>query len=104
MCKLLDSMMHVIGYNDHPDGNAYKAEEHEVEIGYTFTTALDVLTRCDNVCIIDNEHYTERAIADFMSIAPFAICMSLGQYAKPTQHPKFCYADTDSAHLNVNKL
>ena len=81
---ILDTMMYVIGYNDHPDGNAYKAEEHLVEIGYAFTTALNVLTRCDNVCIVDTEHYELRTHGDFMATAPYAICMSLGQFAKPT--------------------
>lgn len=85
MRKPLDSMMYVIGYNDHEDGNAYKAEEMEVDLAYVFTTALTLLTRCDNVCIIDTEHHEELDTNDFMKTAPFAICMSLGQYAKPTE-------------------
>lgn len=81
----LDTMMYVIGFTDHPDGNAYKAEEHLVELPYAFTTAIDVLSRCDNVCITDEEHHTENLTVDFLSCAPFSINMSVGQYAKPTK-------------------
>lgn len=81
----LDTMMWVIGYNDHPDGNAYKSEEHEVELPYVFTTAIEVLSRCDNVCITDNEHHEELNTGDFLACAPFSINMSVGQYAKPTK-------------------
>ena len=81
----LDTTMYVIGFNDHPDGNAYKAEEHEVEIGYVFTVAIDVLSRCDNVAITDYEHFSQLA-GDFLAYAPFSINMSVGQYAKPTPH------------------
>lgn len=81
----LDSMMYVIGFTDHPNGNAYKAEEHLVELPYVFTTAIDVLSRCDNVCITDEEHHTENLTVDFLACAPFSINMSVGQYAKPTK-------------------
>ena len=82
----LDTMMWVIGFNDYPDGDAYRAEEHEVELPYVFTTALDVLTRCDQVCITDNEHHMEHTCANFIDCAPFSINISLGQYAKPTKN------------------
>lgn len=82
----LDSMMYVLGYNDHADGNTYFSEEHLVEMPYTFTTAIDTLSRCDNVLITDTEHY-EELDHDFYTLAPYSITMGLGIYAKPTMNP-----------------
>lgn len=80
----LDSMMHVLAYDDHADGNTYLAHETLVELPYVFTTALALLAQHDNVCITDPASYDEHT-HDFYTIAPYSINMSLGLYAKPTE-------------------
>lgn len=79
-----DDYVYVLGYNDHADGNSYFAEEHVVELPYAFTSAINVLSRCDNVVIIDSETYDTVEHHDFYSIAPYGINMACGIYAKPT--------------------
>lgn len=76
--------VYVLGYTDHADGNSYFAEEHLVELPYAFTTAITVLSRCDNVVIVDDEAYDTVDHYDFYTIAPYGINMGLGIYAKPT--------------------
>ena len=76
--------VYVLGYNDHADGNRYFAEEHLVELPYAFTTAINVLSRCDNVVIIDNETYDSVEHHDFYTVAPHGINMACGIYAKPS--------------------
>ena len=76
--------VYVLGYIDHADGNSYFAEEHQVELPYAFTTAIKVLTRCDNVVIIDDVAYDTVEHHDFYSVAPYGINMACGIYANPT--------------------
>lgn len=80
--------VYVLGYKDHADGNSYFAEEHQVEMPYAFTTAISVLSRCDNVVIVDDEAYDNTEHHDFYSIAPYGINMGLGIYAKPAVKPQ----------------
>lgn len=80
----IDTMMHVLAYDDHADGNTYLAEEHLVELPYAFTVAIDLLTRHDNVLIVDTEAYEDNS-HDYFALAPYAITMGLGIYAKPSK-------------------
>ena len=82
--EMIDSMMHVLAYDDHADGNTYLAEEHLVELGYTFTVALDLLTRHDNILIVDSEAYDDNK-HDYFALAPYSITMGAGVYAKPVK-------------------
>lgn len=77
-------MMHVLAYDDHADGNTYLAEEHLVELPYVFTVAIDLLTRHDNVLIVDIEDYDD-TYHDYYNLAPYAITMGIGIYAKPSK-------------------
>ena len=81
---MIDSMMHILAYDDHADGNTYLAEEHLVELPYAFTVAIDLLTRHDNVLITDTEPYEDNN-HDYYSLAPYSITMGLGVYAKPSK-------------------
>lgn len=81
---MIDTMMYILAYDDHADGNTYLAEGHLVELGYTFTVALDLLTRHDNVLITDTESYDEH-LHDYYSLAPYSITMGVGIYAKPVK-------------------
>jgi hypothetical protein len=81
---MIDTMMYILAYDDHADGNTYLAEEHLVELGYTFTVALDLLTRHDNVLIVNTEAYEDNN-HDYFALAPYSITMGLGVYAKPTK-------------------
>lgn len=75
-----EDFVYVVGLVDHECGNAYQQEKHFVDLPYAFTTALDVLTRCDHVCITDRDTYDSEA-HDYMSLAPYSINISVGQYA-----------------------
>lgn len=90
----IDTMMHVLAYDDHADGNTYLSEKHLVELPYVFTTALDLLARHDNVLITDTDSYEDNK-HDYYYLAPYSITMGLGIYAKPS---KVNYEQ------NVNKL
>lgn len=81
---VIDTMMHVLAYDDHADGNTYLAEEHLVELPYAFTVAIDLLSRHDNVLIVDTEAYEDNN-HDYFALAPYAITMGLGVYAKPSK-------------------
>ncbi len=72
-----EEFVYVLGLNCHEDGNAYQDEKHYVELPYAFTVALDVLTRCDHVCITDYETYDAQA-HDYLSLAPYSINISKG--------------------------
>lgn len=81
---MIDTMMYVLAYDDHADGNTYLSEEHLVELPYVFTTSIDLLTRHDNVLIVDTEDYEDNN-HDYFALAPYAITMGLGIYAKPSK-------------------
>lgn len=80
----LDEMMYILAYDDHADGNTYLAETHLVELPYTFTCALSLLAKHDNILITDTEHY-EEIDHSYYSLAPYSITMGMGIYAKPTR-------------------
>ena len=75
-----EDFVYILGLNDHPDGNAYQNEKKFVDLPYAFTTALDMLTRCDHVCITDSDSYDSQS-HDYQSIAPYSINISKGIYA-----------------------
>lgn len=79
----MENKMYILGYDDHADGNTYLAEEHETSMENVFVAALDVLSRHDNACIIDAENYLQLT-HDYYTVAPYAINIGLGIYAKPT--------------------
>ena len=79
---MTSELIYVVGLNDNTDGNAYQQELHTVELADAFTTSIEVLTRCDHVCVIDIPDYdrlTSHTIAD---LAPLSINISVGIYAK----------------------
>lgn len=79
--------VHVLAYDDHADGNTYLTEEHHVPLHDSLCTAIEILARHDNACIVDEEAYNDNT-HDFYTIAPYAINMSLGIYAKPKGYYK----------------
>lgn len=89
---IIDNYVHVLGLTDNADGNAYKSEDMLTETGYAFTTAIDMLTRCDHVLMVDDEAYNNYE-HDYLSLAKYSIHISAGIYAKPT-----------GKYENVNKL
>lgn len=81
--EALNITMHLLAYDDHADGNCYFAEECEVSLSDSFNTALTLLTKHDTVCIVDSEaYYTLNH--DYFTIAPYAVIINAGIYAKPT--------------------
>lgn len=80
---------HVIGLNDHPDGNAYEDEHHGIitprpmttlNFGELLETALQVLSKNDHVLICDEEPFEEHA-HDLISLAPYSIHITKGIHA-----------------------
>lgn len=48
--------VYVAGYNDNAMGEAVRSEKHFVELPYAFTTALNILDRCDHAVIISDDN------------------------------------------------
>ena len=81
-----ESRFHLVGLNDHPDGDAYLAEHHEIitptpirtiDFGSLLETALKMLNNCDHVCIVSDEDY-EELDHTLLSLAPYCVHITKG--------------------------
>lgn len=73
--------IYVLAYDDHADGNTYLSATEKTDVNNAFNVALLLLDAHDNVCIITGADYNSLD-HDFYSVAPYAINMSVGIYAK----------------------
>lgn len=76
-----DSLVIVAGLTDHADGMAYEIEKHTASLPDAFTTALEILTRCDHACIISLEDYAKLKEHSYGNFAPYSINISKGIHA-----------------------
>lgn len=82
----MNTLVHVLAYDDHADGNTYLAEEHYVDMADSFVTSIELLARHDNVLITDDHSYDNTPDHDYYTLAPYSIIMSLGIYASSHTH------------------
>ena len=75
-----DDRVHVCGLVDHEDGNAYEVACHFVPCRDAFPVALQLLKECDQVCIVDDDHYNTIPHTYF-DLAPYSINISKGIHA-----------------------
>ena len=73
--------IYVLAYDDHADGNTYLSATEKTNVNNAFNVALLLLDAHDNVCIVTGVDYNALD-HDFYSIAPYAINISCGIYAK----------------------
>lgn len=70
----------VAGLDDSSDGNAYVIDTDLVRLEDCFLVSLKMLTKHDQVCIVDPDDYNKLS-HDFLALAPHSINISMGEYA-----------------------
>ena len=75
----------VLAYDDTATDTPYLAQVSRTNTNDAFHVALQLLVKHDHTCIVDEKDYIIHG-ADYLGIAPYAIHISTGIYAKTVKY------------------